>query len=379
MTEYWISRKRWTCPYCDITINDDVPSRQQHENGLRHKGNVERALKNVYKQSHLQRKEKSDAAKEMKRIEAAAKAAMEKDSAAFIPVLAAVSPSAAAGPSKAAQENKSAPGKPAAWKPKDPYSVYGNVASDYATSMEEAQKGAQEEEERRRQEGTASEWSVVEPSAAAPRPADAPSIPHASTSASTTNALTERDEARQFRVRERQVAFDGDSGGSDDGHRASGITGEIRVKKRVRTKTQREAEEEEDRKKRTLPEWKPLKIVEDSYEGEGEVEAPVGSSNRAHSDDASERPPVHLAAGEVSSAAKEEEQDTPSVSVEIASEPLSAGGARTLEQPTVASATGSAVESAAAAVAPAAAAASAGGMFKRRKGGANRDTKKIFV
>lgn len=38
MSEFWVSRKRWTCPYCDITINDDVPSRMQHEGGMRHKG-----------------------------------------------------------------------------------------------------------------------------------------------------------------------------------------------------------------------------------------------------------------------------------------------------------------------------------------------------
>ena len=63
MTEYWVSRKKWRCPYCDIVINDDVPSRQQHEVGLRHKGNVERALKGHYRKSATERKEKNDAAR----------------------------------------------------------------------------------------------------------------------------------------------------------------------------------------------------------------------------------------------------------------------------------------------------------------------------
>ena len=42
MSEYWVSRKRYHCKYCNIYIADDKPSRTQHENGLHHKGNVER-------------------------------------------------------------------------------------------------------------------------------------------------------------------------------------------------------------------------------------------------------------------------------------------------------------------------------------------------
>jgi len=69
MSEYWVSRKKWTCKYCDVTINDDVPSRQQHENGLRHKGNVERSLRQAYKKSERDRRDESHAKREMEKIE----------------------------------------------------------------------------------------------------------------------------------------------------------------------------------------------------------------------------------------------------------------------------------------------------------------------
>lgn len=68
MSEYWVSRKTWTCKYCNLTINDDAPSRLQHENGMRHKGNVERALKDVYRKSENERREKSIQQTEMRKI-----------------------------------------------------------------------------------------------------------------------------------------------------------------------------------------------------------------------------------------------------------------------------------------------------------------------
>lgn len=55
MADIWISRRRWTCKYCNVTVNDDVPSRRHHENGARHKQNVERSLKELYRESHIRR------------------------------------------------------------------------------------------------------------------------------------------------------------------------------------------------------------------------------------------------------------------------------------------------------------------------------------
>ena len=49
MSEYWVSHKRYLCKYCNIYIADDAPSRRQHEGGLKHKGNVERFVRGLYK------------------------------------------------------------------------------------------------------------------------------------------------------------------------------------------------------------------------------------------------------------------------------------------------------------------------------------------
>lgn len=69
MADVWISRPRWTCPYCDVTINDDRPSRQHHENGMRHKNNVERALRGLYKENSVKRREEDQAQRELAKIE----------------------------------------------------------------------------------------------------------------------------------------------------------------------------------------------------------------------------------------------------------------------------------------------------------------------
>lgn len=69
-------RQLWTCTYCNVTINDDAPSRRQHEMGLRHKGNVQRAIGEQYDRAAAARRAAADAAREMARIEAAAQAAV---------------------------------------------------------------------------------------------------------------------------------------------------------------------------------------------------------------------------------------------------------------------------------------------------------------
>ncbi len=81
MADVWISRKRWTCKYCDVTINDDLPSRRHHESGGRHKQNVRQALENLYRKGEQERKDAEDAKKEMARIEALAAESYAKDQA----------------------------------------------------------------------------------------------------------------------------------------------------------------------------------------------------------------------------------------------------------------------------------------------------------
>ncbi|KAI6136488.1 hypothetical protein F5141DRAFT_1074977 [Pisolithus sp. B1] len=60
MSEYWVSHKRHHCKYCNIYIADDKPSRTQHENGLRHKGNVERFVRGLYKEGEKRVREREE-------------------------------------------------------------------------------------------------------------------------------------------------------------------------------------------------------------------------------------------------------------------------------------------------------------------------------
>jgi WW domain-binding protein 4 len=69
MSEYWVSHKKYLCKYCDIFIADDAPSRQQHENGLRHKGNVERFVRGLYKAGEKKVKDLEEEKREMARVE----------------------------------------------------------------------------------------------------------------------------------------------------------------------------------------------------------------------------------------------------------------------------------------------------------------------
>lgn len=69
MSEYWVSKKKYYCKYCEIYITDDAPSRQQHENGMRHKGNVERFIRGIYKTGEKQKKDREEEVREMKRVE----------------------------------------------------------------------------------------------------------------------------------------------------------------------------------------------------------------------------------------------------------------------------------------------------------------------
>lgn len=64
------------CKYCKIFITDNKPSRQQHETGLKHKGNVERSLKNLYKQGAKEKKDAVKLANELAKIDGKAMRSM---------------------------------------------------------------------------------------------------------------------------------------------------------------------------------------------------------------------------------------------------------------------------------------------------------------
>ncbi|KAH9460080.1 hypothetical protein Pst134EB_008283 [Puccinia striiformis f. sp. tritici] len=78
MTEFWVSKQSYFCKYCDIFIRDDKPSRAQHENGLRHKGNLERYIRDIYKKEDRAQKERADEASQVSKIERAAQIAHEQ-------------------------------------------------------------------------------------------------------------------------------------------------------------------------------------------------------------------------------------------------------------------------------------------------------------
>lgn len=69
MSEYWVSRKKYFCTYCDIYIADDAPSRRQHENGLRHQGNKARFVRGLYKQGERRKKDLEEEKLEIARID----------------------------------------------------------------------------------------------------------------------------------------------------------------------------------------------------------------------------------------------------------------------------------------------------------------------
>lgn len=64
-----MSKKRYYCKYCEIYIADDVPSKQQHEGGLRHKGNKERFVRGLYKASEKKKHDLEEETREMARVE----------------------------------------------------------------------------------------------------------------------------------------------------------------------------------------------------------------------------------------------------------------------------------------------------------------------
>jgi hypothetical protein len=55
---------------CNALNPASSQSRDLHENGLRHKGNLERYIRDIYKQGHKAQKEKAEEAREIAKINA---------------------------------------------------------------------------------------------------------------------------------------------------------------------------------------------------------------------------------------------------------------------------------------------------------------------
>ncbi|KAL5484921.1 hypothetical protein ACEPAI_7563 [Sanghuangporus weigelae] len=154
MSEYWVSHKKYFCKYCDIYITDDAPSRRQHEAGLRHKGNRERFVRNLYKQGERRKKDLEEEKREMARVEAAANAAFAQD----------VSAGHASYASSSSQKSDASRSTAASKKPERPASVW----SDYTTAQslgiaDPDEERLKAEMERRRTQALVGEWEVVVP------------------------------------------------------------------------------------------------------------------------------------------------------------------------------------------------------------------------
>lgn len=68
-SEYWVSHKKYWCKYCEVFIADDAPSRTHHENGLRHHGNKERFIRNLYKTGQKRKQDEDEEKREVERID----------------------------------------------------------------------------------------------------------------------------------------------------------------------------------------------------------------------------------------------------------------------------------------------------------------------
>ncbi|KAJ7188328.1 hypothetical protein C8R46DRAFT_878610 [Mycena filopes] len=186
MSEYWISKKKYFCKYCDIYIADDAPSRQQHENGLRHKGNTERFIRSIYKAGEKKKKDDEEEKREMARVEqaSAAQIAFAQDVGAGRAKL-----SSAPTPSTSAPARKPAP------KPSNPYTNY-STAKQLGYDDPDAERLAAEAE-RRRMQGVAGDWEMVAPSSAAP--------PSSDTGSKRSAEALEEEESREYKLRKKTM------------------------------------------------------------------------------------------------------------------------------------------------------------------------------
>ncbi|KAG9045525.1 hypothetical protein FS837_006158 [Tulasnella sp. UAMH 9824] len=272
MSDYWVSKKKYFCKYCDIFIADDAPSRKQHEEGLRHKGNKDRFIRDLYKQGEKKKKEKAEEDREMKAIDAAAAAAYAKD----VGIDAASAAVASSSASKPPPPKKPAPSG-------DKWSNYSTAAS-LGFVDEEAERLAAEAATRQK-EGIAGEWSTVTVIPSAPLQAESSTAGATSSTPKRERSPTPEDpeDTRRYRVRQKTVAV-GLGGDLYD-------PGEIRIKKREDGTKVIRLKVEEPTNATPVPQWKPTQWrrgadstangegvkLEESSEAEAEREPPEDS------------------------------------------------------------------------------------------------------
>ncbi|WWC88406.1 uncharacterized protein L201_003317 [Kwoniella dendrophila CBS 6074] len=158
---YWVSKKQYYCKYCSIYIRDDAPSRKQHETGLKHIGNVERYIRDLYKTGSMAKKEKAENEAEMARIEASAAAAYANDKASG-----AVGSSSTSKPSilqSLPSSSTSAEASIAAAKAKNkPTDKYSNYSTAESLGYKEVKSQYEIDQEIKNSVGQPSSWETIE-------------------------------------------------------------------------------------------------------------------------------------------------------------------------------------------------------------------------
>ncbi|KAF8919945.1 hypothetical protein CPB85DRAFT_1276120 [Mucidula mucida] len=188
MSEYWVSKKKYFCKYCDIYIADDAPSRQQHENGLRHKGNRDRFIRGLYKEGERRKKDQEEEKREMARVELAAQAAFAQD--------------VGSGRARPSMSNTASSSSSESSKPRpqssNPFANYSTAAS-LGFSDPDAERIAALAQQKRSEGVISSAWEVVEtPPATVEEPA-------ADTALGKRPADEQEDAAREFKIRKRTL------------------------------------------------------------------------------------------------------------------------------------------------------------------------------
>ncbi|KAF8650422.1 hypothetical protein AX16_005227 [Volvariella volvacea WC 439] len=198
MSEYWVSKKKYFCKYCEIYIADDPPSRQQHENGLRHKGNLERFIRGIYKAGEKRKKDQEEERREMARVELAAQAAYAHDVSSGNAKPSSASPSfrQAAGVSSSKEKQK----------PSNPFANYTTAANLGITDPDAQRLGV--EAEQRRTQGIVGEWQVIAPAVPQSQASErTPSLVEGQrVSESLKRPVDDEGDTRAFKLRKRTIA-----------------------------------------------------------------------------------------------------------------------------------------------------------------------------
>ncbi|WVQ73478.1 hypothetical protein IAR50_003050 [Cryptococcus sp. DSM 104548] len=197
MTEYWVSKKQYWCKFCNIYIRDDAPSRRQHESGLKHQGNKERFIRDLYRGGEKAKKEQAEEAREMARIEAAASAAHAQDTASgYSKAFSSTPSSSTAAPAPASKPRN---------KPTDKWSNYSTAAQLGFVAEEDAKKTAYEIElELKGQAGEVGQWEEV----ALPPPAPVAEATEVIAGAKRPREEDEEGEGWKFEHKGKKPVFD---------------------------------------------------------------------------------------------------------------------------------------------------------------------------